>query len=196
MTRRIPPLPGTVLGVFVAALMLAACGGGATSSGGVASIAGATTTRTTTTATSNSSASRQAALMKAAQCMRTNGVTSFPDPTIDANGGVRLAGLRGLDRNNPIVAKALRACQADFFAARPTFTPAQQIAIENGVLALAKCVRAHGYPMPDPNFGPSGGPFFGEGGVNRNDPRFLKAFQACRPVLVRILAALPPGIVG
>jgi hypothetical protein len=190
--RRMPTVRrgATLVALAALAVTAAACGGSSSSSGGVASIAsGGTSTISASATSTTSSANRQALLMKAAQCMRTNGVTTFPDPTVDSNGNVRLQGLRGLNRNDPVVAKAFAACQPLFRAARPQFSPAQQVALQNALLAYAKCVRAHGYNMPDPTFGGGGGgPASGGGAfgssINRNDPKYVKARAACRSVLV------------
>jgi hypothetical protein len=143
-------------------------------------------------------AQREALLLKAAQCMRDNGIKTFPDPTVDSNGNMRLQGLRGLDRQDPLTAKAFTACQPLFRQARPQFSPADRQKQQDALLAFAKCVRAHGFNMPDPTFGApptpgaapgagNGGPF---GGANRDDPKFKAARTACQSILA---AARPPG---
>src|SRR5262249_48920967 len=139
---------------------------------------------------------REAALLKASQCMRANGVKDFPDPTVDANGNFRLggggAGARIFDRNDPNVRKAVQACQKYFAAARPQFTPEQQQKLQDTLLKYAKCMRQNGYDMPDPQFGNGGG---GPGGglfrdINRSDPTFQKANAACQSILA---GAFPGG---
>ena len=163
---------------------LSACGGASSSSGGVASIGGASTTTAQASGTVTP-ANREAALLKAAQCMRSNGVPTYPDPVVDSNGNVRPGDLgTELNRNDPAVQKARTACRALFQAARPQFSPAQRQKLQDSLLAFAKCVRAHGYNMPDPTFG--GTPGQGRGpfnGVNRNDPAFVKARAACQSIL-------------
>jgi len=70
-----------ILGSLAAAALLAAgCGGG--SSPRVASGAGSTTTAATVTPTQ---------LLSFSQCMRSNGVPSFPDPQHYVGGNVKLA---------------------------------------------------------------------------------------------------------
>jgi hypothetical protein len=174
--------------------MLAACGGASSSNGGVASIAGSGNAAAATT-TPASAADREAALLKAAQCMRNNGVKNFPDPVADSNGGFRLQGLQGLDRNDPATAAAFQKCRSLFAAARPQFSPAQQQKLQNALLAYAKCMRKNGYDMPDPQFGTGGG---GPGGglfrtINRNDPTFQKANTVCRSVLAGAFPGRGPG---
>jgi hypothetical protein len=182
---------------LLASIALAACGGGSSSGPGVASIADATSTANTASATPAASQSdREATLLKAAQCMRANGVKTFPDPTVDANGNVRLGGGgtggRVFDRNDPNVRTAFQACQKYFAAARPQFSPEQRQKLQDTLLKYAKCMRQNGYDMPDPQFGTGGG---GPGGglfrdINRNDPKFKTANAACQSVLA---GAFPGG---
>ena len=182
----------TVVGALTlisAVVFLAGCGGG--SSGGVAAIDSDTST-STTPSTATTPADREAALLKAAKCMRANGLKDYPDPVVDANGDVRPGEFRALfNRNDPAVRMAFTACRALFGTARPQFTPEQQQKLQDALLAFAKCVRAHGYDMPDPTFGGAPGEGRGPfGGVNRNDPAFVKAREACQGALA---GAFPGG---
>jgi hypothetical protein len=185
-------LPLAALG---AAVLLAACGSSSSStSGGVASIGNAASTSPAAATQPQSAASREAALQKASQCMRDHGVKDFPDPTVDSSGNVRPGNFQ-LDRNDPSVRTAFQACRSLFAAARPQFSPAQQQALQDAILAYAKCMRTNGYDMPDPTFngggagGPGGGGLFGNRSLNRNDPLFKKANTACRPTLQKALAS-------
>lgn len=58
------------------------------------------------------SASQRAAMLRFSQCMRSHGLTNFPDPTFGANGGVGLdlEHARGLDPNSPAFRAAQNAC--------------------------------------------------------------------------------------
>jgi hypothetical protein len=185
-------LATALLALAAAVSVLSACGGG--DSGGVAAIndGGAASA---TTSNSTAPADREEALLKAAQCMRDHGVKSYPDPVVDANGNVRPGDFRAqLNRNDPTVRKAFTACRSLFEATRPQFTPDQQQKLQDALLKFAKCVRAHGYDMPDPTFGsPPGqgrGPF---GGVNPNDPAFAKAREACQSLLAGAFPGGGPG---
>jgi hypothetical protein len=181
---------------LLASLVLAACGGSSSAAPGVASIADSTTSTADNAAAAtpaSSQADREAALLKASQCMRQNGVKDFPDPTVDSSGNVRPGGgARTFDRNDPNVRKAFQACQKYFAAARPQFTPEQQQQLQDTLLKYAKCMRQNGYDMPDPQFGTGGG---GPGGglfrdINRSDPTFKKANTACQSILA---GAFPGG---
>jgi hypothetical protein len=55
---------------------------------------------------------KKAALANA-QCMRAHGITNFPDPTFDANGGaqIKLGKAAGIDPQDPKFQAAAKACQ-------------------------------------------------------------------------------------
>jgi hypothetical protein len=88
--------------------------------------------------------------MKFAQCMRSNGVSNFPDPgpsgqlTIDgvANGS-------GVDTNSSTFQQALTACKSlEPAGFTGTARTAQQ---QEAALKFAACVRSNGVPdFPDP----------------------------------------------
>ena len=91
------------------------------------------------------------------QCMRTHGVSSFPDPQSGPNGGgfaIRANSGSGLDPNSPTFQSADKACK-DLLPNKGVpkpLTAAQQQAF----LTWAACIRAHGIPnFQDPKF--SGG---------------------------------------
>ena len=183
-----------------AALTLGACGDGG-SSGGVAAIDDAVSTSTTAESAATSPKDREAALLKAAQCMRDNGVKDFPDPVVDSSGSARPGALGSvLNRNDPSVRAAFEKCGDAFQAARPQFTPEEQQTRQDALLAFAKCMRANGVNVPDPTFGPQGagggqprGPF---GGLNPNTPAFAKARTACQDTLSEVLPGGGPGFGG
>lgn len=132
--RRRPP---AALALIAAAALISACGSSApaaTGSGGT-----------------NTAANAQA--VKFAECMRSNGVSQFPDPgasgklTIDA-----VANGSSLNTNAPAFKQALSACKD---LEPPGFTgskrrPQQQQA----ALQFAECIRKNGvsdFPDPTPN---------------------------------------------
>jgi hypothetical protein len=88
--------------------------------------------------------------VKFAQCMRSNGVSNFPDPgpsgqfTIDA-----IANGSGVDTNSPAFQQAFGACEA---LEPPGFTGTTRSAQQqDAALKFAQCVRANGVPdFPDP----------------------------------------------
>ena len=87
--------------------------------------------------------------LKFADCMRANGVSSFPDPGGGGGGGIDLAGT-GINPQSPAFKSARRACAR--FA--PGSAPGGVRATESQFLAalkFAKCMRVNGFPsFPDP----------------------------------------------
>jgi hypothetical protein len=81
-----------------------------------------------------------------ADCMRSNGVTNYPDPS--GNGGSHLTS--NINPNSPTFLSAFRACQKD----APTGQvgpPAPSAAELRIALAFAQCMRKNGFPQfPDP----------------------------------------------
>ena len=145
---------------------------------------------------------REEALLAFAACMRDNGV-EMADPTVDANGNVQLArpGQPGeeveeFDREE--VEAAREACGEVLDGARLGFEGTDIVELEDTMIEYAQCMRDNGYDMPDPDFssfGPGaggdgepgqGGPF---GALDREDPDFIAAQEACE----EILAGFGPG---
>jgi hypothetical protein len=99
-----------------------------------------------------SSASALPPAIKFAQCMRSSGVTNWPDPS--SNG--RPQPLNQIDPNSPAFHRAYTACRKNLPSGGigpPTPTAAQL----RFALAFAKCMRKHGFPQfPDPltTYGP------------------------------------------
>lgn len=156
----------------VAALALAACG---------------------SSANSNSSATaKKAAGLAFAQCMRSHGVTAFPDPGSNGNGGVQIqssqrAGsgkslsVNGVRVSSPTFQSAMQACRSKLpNGGHPSAAEAAKA--RSTALAFSRCMRRHGITnFPDPQFqgnavrmqfGPSSG-------INPSSPAFQAAQNAC-----------------
>lgn len=120
---------------------------------------------------SASPASSQSAAVAFAQCMRSHGVTDFPDPQ---NGRFVIS--------NPNL------------GSEPQFKPAQtacQHLLGGGgtssgsnnsqMLAFSHCMQTHGVPnFPDPQ---AGGIITGGHGIDPNSPQFQQALQQCQSLL-------------
>ena len=123
----------------VLAVSLTACG--RSPSNGVAGLG-------STTATSASSAAQAplAAALKYADCMRSNGVTNYPDPSISG----RPQSVNQLDPNSPAFLRAYAACRKD--APKGGIgPPAPTVAQLRFALAFAQCMHKHGFPQfPEP----------------------------------------------
>ena len=136
MNRARRPLAALALIAIVA--LIGACG--STAPAGTGSVG---------SAANNTTATEQKAV-QFAKCMRSNGVTQFPDPgasgkfTLDA-----IANGTSLDPSTPAFTQAISACRqlepAGFTGS--TRTPQQTQA----ALRFAQCIRANGVPdFPDP----------------------------------------------
>jgi hypothetical protein len=140
MTSRQPACrrqwPPAGIALIAVAVLLSACGSSAPS--GTGSGSGGDDTANTQKA------------VKFAECMRSNGVSNFPDPP--ASGQFTIDGIANgssLDTNTPAFTQAISACRdlepAGFEGGARS---AQQQA---AALEFARCVRANGVPdFPDP----------------------------------------------
>ncbi len=116
----------------------------------------------------------RAAALAFAQCMRANGLASYPDPDPSGRSG---AGHDAFDPNDPKVKAATEKCRnllpGGGEHAAPNPEAVQQL------VAFARCMRANGVAdFPDPN---ADGTFprSAERGAH-NDPRFQAASEKCR----------------
>ncbi len=157
---------GTLAGAALAALaavLLAGCDG--SNGGGVAHVSSSSSAKTSTTSTSKSN------LLAFAQCMRSHGVPSLPDP--NSSGQLDLS---GVNPQSPAYQAAANDCKSFGVGATPkpiTQTPQIQAA----VLKMASCMRSHGVPnFPD-------GPITRSSGINESSPAFRRAFQKCSKYL-------------
>lgn len=204
--------------IVIGGLALAACGGGS-SDNGVASASGGGQSASGSSSNSSSSSGRitEKDALKFTKCMRTNGVSKFPDPTVDSNGNVQLGfrgggngGTTGQAPFNPR-SQSFRTAITKCRKLLPTtnFTPQNQTQFRDAALKFAKCMRKHGVDVPDPTFtqgagpgggappaggGTGGGTGGGGGGIfgrnlNRNDPKVKAALTACQGAF----ANLPGG---
>lgn len=163
----------TVVTTVLATVLLAGCGGSSGNGGasGASGLAG------------YSHAELMAAAVKYSVCMRSHGLSDYPDPTLGSNGlpNWDLAG-RGLsvqDPQSPQFQAAQPFCKHDIQIAPDT--PAATVAANAKALKYAVCMRSHGEPdFPDPN---------GQGLIQitsatgilaTNAPQYGKAQQACQ----------------
>ncbi len=132
MGRKLRPLAALALTVIVASI--SACGSGAAATG----------------ADGNSDTANAQKAVKFAACMRSNGVSQFPDPsasgrlTIDA-----VANGSSVNTNSPAFKQAISACKSlEPAGFTGTKRSSQQ---QQAGLRFAQCIRANGVPdFPDP----------------------------------------------
>ena len=147
-------------GLLVLGLGLAGCGGN-----GDEPAAQASTTSTETKA------------VKYSECMRQNGVPSFPDP--DANGRIQIQAGPGSDLNprSDTFKQAQEKCKEYAPQGNGAQGNPQQQA---DMLKFVQCMRQNGVPnMPDPR--PDGGMIISQkDGIDPNSQAFKDAQQKCR----------------
>ena len=163
------------------ALATAACGG--SPKAGVASLGTTTTVVRTTVPGSAGVSSSGGALVEYARCMRSHGVLSFPEPaSLGAPGAIKafkgqIAQSVGSLASSPRFQAAQRAC-AKYFGPPTTSSPAVSQKEIQKLLAVSRCIRAHGIPnFPDPN--PTTGQLVTPPGIDRRSPIVLAALRAC-----------------
>ncbi len=148
------------IGVLSIALLASACSSGSSVS---SSPGGSGSDKTATT-------SGHGDMVAYAHCMRSHGVSNFPDPM--AGGQVALP--TGLDPHSPQYEKAAGACRsiAPNGATQQHFTPPLAQLLE-----FSECMRSHGITnFPDPS---NTGRLSLPDGVSPNSPQFKSAQAAC-----------------
>jgi hypothetical protein len=140
---------------------LAACGGGKSSG------------------TSTSAATQQQRLVRAmnafARCARTHGV---PVPDADPNGQIPgIDTIKNKYINTPQGHSVLTDCARQLRAARQLNDAAHAVD-RQGLLRFARCMRAHGVPVPDP--GPNGDVAV-RVRIDKRSPQVQGAARICMP---------------
>jgi hypothetical protein len=155
---------GLLVALAVLALGVAGCGDSSDSS-------------SSGSAASGGGSSDSTKLVQYAQCMRKNGVPSFPDPV---NGQLNLQVTPGgaLDPSSPQWKAAQQACKSLEPPGLQSGS-AQSNQQQSQALKFAACMRKNGVPnFPDPQL--EGGGFIVGEGVDSNSPQFQSALTACR----------------
>ncbi len=186
-------LRATVLAATVIAVGGLADGcGGDSPTGGVAHLGSTAPARSSTAAGSTTgpgggeSSTPGSQAVAYANCMRTHGVTNFPDPQISHNGSevsVKIAVPVGAVKGNPKFGTAQEACRKLLPSGGPghlaALTPAQQ----EQYLKAAACIRSHGLPsFPDPTFS-GGGVHIDHQKLNESSPAFKTAVHDCESLI-------------
>lgn len=128
----------------------------------------------TTTTVDRSTAS--AAAVGFSRCMRSNGVTNYPDPT--SSGTVPKESPQQLGVGRSRFEAAIQACRHLLPGGGSGPTPVELQQIRAKGLAFSQCMRRHGVALPDPD---STGriPDPASVGIDQGSPRFRAANQAC-----------------
>jgi hypothetical protein len=137
----------------------------------------------------NSASNPSTQLLRFAECMRSHGVPSFPDPS---GQGIHIGPGSGIDPSSPAFKAAQSACGKLLPGGGPgnQHPTAQQVDMTR---RLSECMRQHGVTsFPDPTLTPPSSPTRGSlvldlGGVvlalpssiNPSSPAFVQAAKAC-----------------
>ena len=189
-------------------LLVAACSGLDDSGSAVASLQSDTTATTAGTVDNGAEeVDAEQAMLDLAACLRDQGL-DIEDPTVDSDGNVQFGGFRGAAAEGDIDRDAMRAamdsCRDELGGVALGFggRDFDLTALEDTMVEYAACMRENGYDIDDPDlssFGPGSEGEPGEGGrrgpfgeIDRDDPDFVAANEACGD----ILAGLPGGGTG
>jgi hypothetical protein len=135
-------------------------------------------------ATPSPGASVEAALLAFSQCMRDQGITNMPDPTVDSEGNVQIQrppGGHGSEAHDAFEA-ARNKCGKYLRGVTQGFSHADTAKTQDQLLKLAQCMRRRGVDVPDPDFSGGGhdpGAQFAKA-INQSDPSVQKALRACQ----------------
>ena len=167
-----------ILAIAGIALLAAACGG---SSG--ASNPGSTTSRSPTSQ-----------LLAFSRCMRSHGVSTFPDPQAGA-GNAKFPGAQQLGVSSSRYRTAENACQHRLPAGTADqFPPAEVPVLLIGMREFSQCMRSHRVPnWPDPTVDSEGRPGFNlvPSGIDTSSSQATTAIHGCQHLLPHALGGIP-----
>jgi hypothetical protein len=165
-----------LVGAIAVVAIAAGCGGSAPSSA------------SSSAAAAEAQGGPGAAAFRFSACMRSHGVSNFPDPKVKTSANGTSVGI-GI---NPSISgqPAFKTAQAACGHILPTGgngaggNPAQQRARTEALLAFARCLRAHGFPnFPDPDAtGQLSEQMIRKAGINFQTPALLTAGRSCAAV--------------
>ena len=151
-----------IIATAAVVLLAAACGGSPSSIGSRGS--------------SNSGGSTNSHQVAFSRCMRSNGVTNYPDP--DSSGVIPKESSQQLGVTSSKFQSAQNACQHLLPNGGNGPNQAQVALVRALSLKFAQCMRSRGVNLPDPD---SSGriPDPASVGINQGSPQFEAANQAC-----------------
>ena len=140
-----------IAGLAGLSLLVSACGGSPASQ---AAQVAPTASSTPKGSTGPSATGKYAASLAYSRCMRSHGVSDFPDPK-QVGGGIQISGSApGINPQSPLFMSAQQSCRHLLpGGGRPTHAGQQQALAR--MLHISRCMRAHGISgFPDPTLSP------------------------------------------
>jgi hypothetical protein len=126
--------------------------------------------------------------LKFAQCLRSNGLPGFPDPSSD--GTFQINSSSGVVPGSPQFHAAEKACRKFLPNGGAAPSPAQQAKMLAELLRYSECMRSHGitdFPDPQTSNGRVGLSIKAgaSSDLNPDNPQFEAAQSACQVLLPR-----------
>jgi hypothetical protein len=186
----------TIAALLTFGLFAASCSGDDSDSGVASLVSSAESTdeqgQMQADETVDQTVSDEAAILAFAACLREEGV-EVEDPTVDADGNLRPPSPRDIEQGDRDAMRfAMEACSEHLEGVAFGFGGADRSEREDQLFEYAACMRENGYDMPDPDFsavgqpGQDAGPGAGGGGpfgeIDRDDPTFQTAQEACADI--------------
>lgn len=117
-------------------------------------------------------------------CMRSHGVSSFPDPGATPSGPENMIGGVAIPSTINMQAPAFRtawtACRGLLSSLSPQGRPQITASMRASLIAHAQCMRAHGVSgYQDPTFPAGGGIAITDAGTNPQSPAYQRAAAVC-----------------
>ena len=154
-------------GVAAIALLAAACGGSSTPA-------------------ASAGGSNYQKAVAFAQCMRSHGEPTYPDPTQEANNAVafKITPANRINASSAQYQSTYKACQKLLPNGRMGVSPALFQKAMSALLKHSQCMRSHGIAnFPDPVSNGKGISIPPMSGVDPNSQQFQSAQQACQSLM-------------
>ncbi|MBV9838401.1 MAG: hypothetical protein JO156_09785 [Solirubrobacterales bacterium] len=173
--------------MLLAALCLASVACGSSSGSKTSSVSTSTAPAAGTTGVSDAV---QAARVKAASCVRAQGI-DIPDPS-PRSGSIRAIYRILGSYPDAKVQSALKACAGQIrqaFPAAAALSPAQQAQRSRALVVFSQCMRARGIDYPDPGTAGSdpAGFYRALGSLPTNTPAYRTLATACRARALQVV---------
>jgi hypothetical protein len=168
-------LASALAGLVGLSLLAAACGGSPESH--VAQLSSTTTTQSTPSSTTSAASAQLNAALALSRCMRSHGVTNFPDPGPQGQFPPFHSDSAAAKQASML---AENACKSLLPRGGSEGTPQDRREKFAFALTVARCLRAHGFPnFPDPTASSQGGQSLSRAGIDTNSSQFQAAEMAC-----------------